>query len=177
MTARHAMPCCALVLSDRMASVSQCRAAGRRWRAGAITALQMAAFTGTRHQSKTRPPAPALTRKDLSSVVPVADDKLRTENANEINGVPVVPVVPVQMPIPRSVSASDALPKCPAAGCWGWCRWPGTLAGGGGTPPIRVLFEPFFYTGNAGHDKTPAPTFRNRLIRFINRAVTVHFSQ
>ena len=136
MTTCHALPCCDRVLSDRMASVSQCRAAGRRWRARVITALQMPAITGTRHQSKARPHALALTRNEFVPVVPVTEDKLRTEKTNEINGVPVVPVVPVQMSIPRSASAPDALPKCPAAGCWNWCRWPGMVARGRGYPPV-----------------------------------------
>ena len=35
-----------------VASVSPCRAAGRRWGAGVLSALQNPAKTGTRHQSK-----------------------------------------------------------------------------------------------------------------------------
>ena len=36
----------------RVASVSRCRAAGRRWGAGAIAALQIAVGHGTKHQTK-----------------------------------------------------------------------------------------------------------------------------
>jgi len=135
MTACHALPCCSRVLDDRMASVSRCRAAGRRWRARAIAALQIPAFTGTRHQSKARLHSLALARTEFVPVVPVTEDRLRTEKPNEINGVPVVPVVPVQNTTTRSASPADAQSRCPEAGRWDWCRWPGTVACWDGVPP------------------------------------------
>ncbi len=96
------MPCCASVLSDRMASVSRCRAAGRRWRAGAITALQMPAFTGTRHQIEGRLQALGLTGNDLSTVIALTADRLRTEKHNEINVSAVSAVSAVKNTTTRS---------------------------------------------------------------------------
>lgn len=145
MTTCHTLPRC--LCAERMASVSQCRAAGRRWRAGAIAALQMPAFTGTRYQSKERLHALALTRNGFVPVVPVTEDKLRTEKPNEINGVPVVPVVPVQNTTPRSKSPADALSPCPVAGCWCWCCWPGTSRGRGFKSLQPVCLRPHVDSG------------------------------
>ena len=109
------MPCCTRVHTDHMAGVCRCRAAGRRWRAGAITALQMSAFTGTRQQSKARPYALGLARNDLSAVVALTADRLRTEKHNEINVSAVSAVSEVQNTTPRSTSPADEQPRCPAA--------------------------------------------------------------
>ena len=109
------------------------RAAGRRWRARAIAALQIPAFTGTIYQSKERPHALGLTRKDLSAVVALTADRLRTRKPSIYAGVAVSAVVAVQNTTPRSASHADALPKCPAAGAGadGLARWHG------GAPPFR----------------------------------------
>jgi hypothetical protein len=132
---------CIVWRTNHLASVSLglCRAAGGRWRAGAIAALQIPSFTGTRYQSKERPHALGLTRKDLPSVVALTAGRLRTEKPNEIKGVAVVAVVAVQNTTPRSTSPADAQPRCPAAGRWCRCWWPGTVQGGEGVPRLRVL--------------------------------------
>ena len=114
MTACQPLPCSARVMTERMASVSRCRAAGRRWCARAITALQMPAFTGTRYQSKARPHALALTRNGFVPVVPVTEDRLRTRKPSIHAVVPVSSVVPVKMSIPRSQS----LPNVPGGLTW-----------------------------------------------------------
>ena len=139
MTTYHALPCCARVLTHCMASVSECRAAGRRWRAGVIAALQIPAFTGTRHQTRARPYAIGLTRNDLSAVVPPTADRLRTRKPSIHAVVPVSAVVPVQNTTPRSASPADAQPRCPAAGRWCWCRWLG-MSWGRGHPPRHGSF-------------------------------------
>ncbi len=134
MTACHALSCCARALPDRMASVSRCGAAVGRWRAGAIAALQTQAIADTRHQSRARPNRPVPTWNDLSAVVAPTADRLRTRKPNAHAVVAVSAVVAVQNTTPRSARPADALPKCPAAGCWQWCRWPGTVQGGEGYP-------------------------------------------
>lgn len=159
MTACQPLPCSARVLPERMASVSLGRAAGRRWRAGAITALQTPAITGTRHQSKASPHDLALTRNGFVPVVPVTEDKLRTEKPNEINSVPVVPVVPVEMSIPRSTSASDALPSVPG----GWLLELVPMAWQG-YPPVMGPSTASAITGNSNRINSLANTFLIGLI-------------
>jgi len=44
-----------------------------------------------------------------------------------------------------------------------------------GYPPYLVPSGAFVDAGNCGREKKLAAAFRNRLIRFINRTVTVHF--
>ncbi len=154
MTTCHALPCCARVLTDCMASVSECRAAGRRWLAGVIAALQIPAFTGTRYQSKARPHALALTRNGFVPVVPVTADRLRTRKPSIHAVVPVSAVVPVQNTTPRSTSPADALAACPAAGCWCWCRWPDTSWGRGFKSLQPVSLRPHVDSGLHNREMT-----------------------
>ena len=123
------------------------RAAGRRWRARAIAALQIPAFTGTRYQSKERPHALGLTRKDLSAVVALTADRLRTRKPSIYAGVAVSAVVAVQNTTPRSTSPADALPKCPAAAVGAGAGGKAWRHGGGGTPGGR-FFPRFFIYGS-----------------------------
>ena len=103
------LPCCARVLPDCMASVSPCRAAGRRWRSGAFSALQIPAMFGTRHQGKAGLHLRGLTWSDLSTVQGVTEDRLRTRKPFIHAVVPVSSVSSVQMSTPRGQSPADVL--------------------------------------------------------------------
>ena len=107
-----------------MASVSGCRAAGRRWGAGASFALQMSAASGTRHQTKGKavPSRTALER--FVPTVPSAENGVGTRRAPIHAVSPVSPLSPVQMSVPRR-------PKQFCVGCclpfwldWGWVGYP-----------------------------------------------------
>ncbi len=126
------MPRNACLLHDHVASVSRCRAAGGRCGARAFFALQIPAIQGTRHQTKARPDANGLTRKDLSPVF----QRLGTSWGRS---------KPLFMRCPQCPQSKCRYPEAqtwpmprknrPAAGCLGWCGWPG-LAAGGGVPPV-----------------------------------------
>ena len=111
-----------------VAGGGQCRAAGRRWRAEVITALQNTGGHGTRHQSKAGPNVNALARKDLPSVVALTEGRLRTEKPNEIKGVALPSVVAVQNTTTRSESASG-----------GWLLVLAPSLAGVGYPPSRYF--------------------------------------
>lgn len=123
------------------------RAAGGRWRAGAIAALQMSASNRTRHQIKGRAARPCTYSEDFALTFFQTEGRLRTRKPS-IHAVVAVPsVVAVQNTTPRGTSPADALPSCPAAGCWHRCRWPGTLTAG--TPPVLGPSTPRASTGNS----------------------------
>ena len=118
------------------------RAAGRRWRAGAIAALQILAFTGTRYQSKERPHALGLTRKDLSAVVALTADRLRTRKPSIHAGVAVSAVVAVQNTTPEAQAQPMRWQRARrlTVGAGGLARCSG---GGAGAPPASGPFWPF----------------------------------
>ena len=134
--------CSASPLPFCMASVSLCRAAGRRWGAGAFSALQMRVMFGTRHQGKAGLHLRGLTWSDLSTVQGVTEDRLRTRKPFIHAVVAVSSVSAVQMSTPRGQSPADVLPLWPACRCLGLLHMPWRGKGGWGTPPIKVLPEP-----------------------------------
>jgi len=88
-----------------MDSVSRCRAAGGGGRKSFIRAKKTG-FARTRHQTKARPHAIAHTWKDLSPVVAVTEDTLRTRKPFIHAVVAVSPVSPVQNTTPRYSKAT-----------------------------------------------------------------------
>ncbi len=109
-----------------VASVSPCRAAGRRWGAGVLSALQIPAMCGTRHQTRGKPHGPALPRTEFVPAFSATEDRLRTRKPF-IHAVVAVPsVVAVQMSTARSqpgrkphgpaVPRTEFVPTFPATG-------------------------------------------------------------
>ena len=89
-----------LTLSYRP-SVCLCRAAGRRWGAGASFALQMSAASGTRHQTKGKAAPSRTTLERFVPSVPSAENGVGTRRAPIHAVSPVSPLSPVQMSVPR----------------------------------------------------------------------------
>ena len=147
--------CAARLLPVCMASVSLCRAAGRRWGAGAFSALQMRVMLGTRHQGKAGLHLHGLTRIDLSAVQGVTEDSLRTRKPFIHAVVAVSAVSAVQMSTPRGQSPADVLPQS--------CR-PDRLvlvfvAGrswreGWGYPPARYCDDPAKHGSKRARERT-----------------------
>ena len=142
-------------------SVSPERAAGRRWGAGAFSALQWPGMTRTRHQSKASPHVHGLTRNELSPVTGRNGDKWGRKN-------PMKSTCPRCPRCPRSKTRKAKTrarpmrcPRCPAAGVWGW--WPrlGMARDGGGTPhqgTSRALRD----TGRNERENAPVCVARKR---------------
>lgn len=94
-----------------MVSVSRCRAAGRRWGAGVVAALQTSALRDPRHQTGARSDALALLWSELSSVVLSPRGPLRTRKPNRHAVVPVSSVVLSPKRDPAKDSPADVLQK------------------------------------------------------------------
>lgn len=84
-------------------------AAVRRWGAGAFPAMQKPATSGTRHQSEARPHVLGSSWKDLSSLVAVTEDTLRTRKPNAHAVSSLSSLSSVENTTTRSASQSDAL--------------------------------------------------------------------
>ena len=90
--------------SPHMASVSRCRAAVRRWGAGATFALQIPVVSNTRHQTKGKP---APLRTCVERFVPTAPTAVNRVGAREapVYAVsPLPPLPPLQMSVPRGAT-------------------------------------------------------------------------
>lgn len=96
------------------ASMSQCRAAGGRWRAGALPALEIHEW----HQSRERLHALGLTRKDLPSVDAPTAERLRTRKPIIYAGVALSAVVAAQTRHPEAQAPQARKKDGPAAGRW-----------------------------------------------------------
>lgn len=152
--------CAARPLPVCMASVSLCRAAGRRWGAGAFSALEMRVMLGARHQGKAGLHLHGLTRTALSAVQGVTEDRLRTRKPFIHAGVAVSAVSAVPMSTPRGQSPADVLPLS--------CR-PDRLVlvfvggqsrrEGWGVPPHQGTSGTFSVTGHSERDHGLAIVF------------------
>jgi len=109
MTQRHVK---AVFVLPCMASVSGCRAAGRRWGAGASFALQMCAVSGTRYQTKGKAAPLRTALERFVPTVPAAEKGVGTREAPVYAVSPLPPLSPLQMSVPRSPTPAG----CVAAG-------------------------------------------------------------
>ena len=89
---------------DLLASLSRCRAAGRRWGARAVFALQMCAAFGTKHQTKgTTAPLRTCVERFVPTV-PSAQNRVGTREAPVYAVSPLSPLSPLQMSVPRAAT-------------------------------------------------------------------------
>lgn len=84
-----------------MVSVSRCRAAGRRWGAGAAFALQMPIANNTRHQTRGRPAPLRTCLERFAHTAPTAENRVGAREA-PVYALPTLPTLPtLQMSVPR----------------------------------------------------------------------------
>jgi hypothetical protein len=126
-----------------LASVSRCRAAGRRWGAGATFALQMPIVSNTRHQTKGKPAPLRTCLERFAPTVPTAANRVGTREAPVYAVSPLPPLSPLQMSVPRGATPGRWVGFGLAAGLIRACVWPALLPGvgllGGGTPVARFF--------------------------------------
>ena len=147
-----ALPC--------VASVSGCRAAGRRWGVGASFALQMSAASGTRHQTKGKAAPSRTTLERFVPSVPSAENGVGTRRAPIHAVSPLSPLSPVQMSVPRRQAACFAV----------WF-----LLTGAATPPLLGPSGGLWPEGSCRRENALVNDFFSRSIFWVTRTVTVHF--
>ena len=166
MTARS-MPCDTWPAGASMARVSVCRAACGRRCGRASPALQNLPLHGTKQNTRPMTTRPRTIAELTALTFFQTEGRLRTRKPF-IHAVVAVPsVVAVKKTPPEANDPPEVLQNLPGGWFWGMVYPPGALGSLG----------VFSNDGNAHRFKNLAAIFGNRLIRFINQAVKVHFSQ
>lgn len=166
MTARS-MPCDTWPAGASMGGVSVHPAACGRRRGRASPALQNLPLHCTRQKTRPITTRPRTIAELTAPTFLQTEGRLRTRKPF-IHAVVAVPsVVAVQKAPPRSQRPPEVLQNLPGGWFLGHGVPPGALGSSGA----------FSNEGNAHRFKNLAAIFGNRLIRFINQAVKVHFSQ